>query len=128
MRFMKLIAFLTAASLGAYWTPIAIAASCTGPFRFYGPTASAQGTTGRDRPCTIVYGGRSDIIGYNVVQPPRFGVLGSAGHSGGHFLTAYKPNPGYVGPDEFAVSVEYAPRSTHVTKSTVFHVQLTIGP
>jgi hypothetical protein len=128
MRSTKLIAHFTAASLGACCASSAIAASCTGPFRFYGPTASAQGTTKRDQPCSIVYGGRSDIIGYNVVQPPRFGVLGSAGHSGGRLLTAYKPNPGYMGTDEFAVSVEYAPRSTHVAKSTVFHVQLTIGP
>jgi len=128
MRYMEVIAGVAAASLAACCATSAIAANCTGVFRFYGPTASAQGTTRRDQPCTIVYGGRSDIIGYSIVQPPRFGVLGSAGHSGGRFLTAYKPNPGYVGPDEFAVSIKYAPRSTHVAKSTVFRVQLTVGP
>jgi hypothetical protein len=63
-----------------------------------------------------------------VIERPHNGVLGTAGNRGGLHLTAYKPNSGYVGPDEFTVEVGYSPRATRVEKSTIVHVQMTVSP
>ncbi len=116
------------ALLVAFSASSARADRCMGPFRFTGPETFLNGATRRDEPCTIGYGAFSDITGYSVVQRPRNGNLGSAGHNGIWFLTAYKPDAGYVGPDQFTVRVRYAPRSTRVESTTVLHVQMTVGP
>jgi hypothetical protein len=63
-----------------------------------------------------------------IVQRPRHDALGSAGYSGIRFLTAYKPDAGYVGPDEFAVKIRYWTRMTQLELTTVVHVQMTVGP
>jgi hypothetical protein len=99
-----------------------------GGFRFTEGNTFVTGATRKDEPCTIGYGLFSAIRGYRVVQRPRHGVLGSAGYSGIRFLTAYKPDAGYAGPDEFAVKMRYLLRSTQVELTTVVHVQVTIGP
>jgi hypothetical protein len=77
-----------------------------GGFRFTEGNTFVTGATRKDEPCT----------------------LGSAGYSGIRFLTAYKPDAGYAGPDEFAVKMRYLLRSTQVELTTVVHVQMTIGP
>lgn len=103
--------------------------SCTpGGFRFSSANVSVEGSTSRDVPCTFSYGRRSDILAYSLVQQPHHGVVGSAGREGKRYLTAYKPDAGYVGTDEFAVKIRFAPRSTHVEATTVMHVHMTIGP
>jgi hypothetical protein len=102
--------------------------SCAGVFRFVGPRTELQGRTKKDQPCGIYYGKRSDITSFRLIERPRNGVLGTAGNRGGLYLTAYKPNSGYVGPDEFTVEVGYSPRATHVEKSTIVHVQMTVSP
>jgi len=99
-----------------------------GGFRFSSANVDVEGSTGRDVPCTFSYGKRSDILAYSLVQRPHHGMVGSAGREGERFLTAYKPNAGYVGTDEFAVKIRFAPRSTHVEATTVVHVRMTIGP
>ena len=65
---------------------------------------------------------------FSVIERPRNGVLGTAGNRGGLYLTAYKPNNGYVGSDEFTIAVGYSPRATHIEKSTTVHVQMTVRP
>jgi len=116
------------AALVALATQGAQAEPCTGRFRFTGATTSLSGATRRDEPCTIFYGMFSRIKAYNVVQRPRHGALGSSGYDGIRYMTAYKPDAGYVGQDEFAVKIRYEPRSTLIDDTTVVHVQMTIGP
>lgn len=101
---------------------------CTEQFLFSSANVYVEGSTSQGVPCTISYGTHSDILAYSVVQRPRHGILGSAGREGDRFLTAYKPNAGYVGTDEFAVGIRFAPRSTHVEATTVVHVHMTVGP
>jgi hypothetical protein len=118
-----------AAAMVAFATGGAQAERCVGGgFRFTEGSTFVTGATRKDEPCTIGYGLFSAIRGYSVVQRPRHGALGSAGYSGIRFLTAYKPDAGYVGPDEFAVKIRYASRMTQVELTTVVHVQITIGP
>ena len=104
------------------------ATSCTGAFRFVGPRTELQGMTKKDQPCGIYYGKRSDITSFRVIERPRNGILGTAGNREGLHLTAYKPNSGYVGPDEFTVEVGYSPRATHVQQLTIVHVQMVVSP
>lgn len=102
--------------------------ACTpGGFRFSSADVNVEGSTSQDVPCTISYGARSDILAYSIVQRPHHGIVGSAGREGERYLTAYKPNAGYVGTDEFAVKIRFAPRSTHVEATTVVHVHMTVG-
>jgi hypothetical protein len=118
-----------AAALAAFATSAAQAERCVGGgFRFTEGNTFVTGATRKDEPCTIGYGLFSAIKGYSVVQRPRHGALGSGGYSGIRFLTAYKPDAGYVGPDEFAVKIHYLTRMTQVELTTVVHVQMTIGP
>jgi hypothetical protein len=120
---------LVAAALVAFATSGAQAERCVGGgFRFTEGNTFVTGATRKDEPCTIGYGLFSAIRGYSVVQRPRHGALGSAGYSGIRFLTAYKPDAGYVGPDEFAVKIRYAPRSMQGELMTVVHVQISVGP
>lgn len=100
---------------------------CTGRFLFSTANVYVEGSTSEGTPCAINYGIYSDILGYSVVQQPHHGMLGNAGSEGGRFLTAYKPNAGYMGTDEFAVKVRFAPRSTQVEATTVIHVHMTVG-
>ena len=93
-----------------------------------GPRTELQGSTRKDQACGIYYGKRSDITSFRVIERPRSGTLGTAGHREGQYLTAYKPNSGYVGPDEFTVEVGYSPRAMHVEKSTIVHVQMVVSP
>ncbi len=76
----------------------------------------------------MYYGMKSEITGYQVIRRPAHGVLGSAGHNGVRFLTAYDPAPGYVGADEFEVGISYSVRKTGIARSTVVHVDMTIAP
>jgi len=116
-----------AAALVACATCAAQAEPCTGRFRFTGAATSLTGATRRDEPCTIFYGMFSRIRAYSVLQRPRHGALGSSGYDGIRYMTAYKPDAGYVGPDEFAVKIRYEPRSTLTEDTTVVHVQMTVG-
>jgi hypothetical protein len=117
-----------AAALVACATSGAQAEQCTGRFRFTGATTFLNGATRRDEPCTIFYGMFSAIKGYSVVQRPRHGALGSSGYDGIRYMTAYKPDKGYVGPDEFAVKIRYEPRATLIEGTTIVHMQMTVGP
>jgi hypothetical protein len=128
VRLTRSWAAFAVALLVAFSASSARADGCIGPFRFSGASTFLNGTTRRDQPCTIGYGALSEITGYRVVQRPRNGTLGSAGRNGKWFLTAYKPDAGYVGSDQFAVRIRYAPRSTQVESTTVVHVQMTVGP
>jgi hypothetical protein len=120
---------LTTVALATFATPGAQAEQCVGGgFRFTEGSTFVTGATRKDEPCTIGYGLFSAIRGYSIVQRPRHGALGSAGYSGIRFLTAYKPDAGYVGSDEFAVKIRYAPRSTQGELMTVVHVQMSVGP
>ena len=101
---------------------------CTGRFLFSTANVYVEGSTGEDMPCTINYGIYSDILAYNVVQRPRHGMLGTAGSEGSRVLTAYKPNSGYRGADEFAVRIRFAKKSTGFVGTTVVHVHMTVGP
>jgi len=118
-----------ATALIALTTSGAQAERCVaGGFRFTEGNTFVTGATRRDEPCTIGYGLFSAIKGYGIVQRPRHGALGSAGYSGIRYLTAYKPDAGYAGPDEFAVKIRYLTRMTQVEMTTVVHVQMTVGP
>jgi hypothetical protein len=124
----------TSISIGLAWTPTCArdfgsgSTACTSAFLFSTANVFVEGSTNQDVPCTISYGTHSDILAYSVVQRPHHGVLGSAGREGERFLTAYNPNAGYVGADEFAVKLRFSPRSTHVEATTVVHVHMTIRP
>ncbi len=66
--------------------------------------------------------------GYQVVAKPAHGTVGSAGYRGSRLLTAYKPEAGYSGPDDFTLSIDYTPRKSGVAKSTELHVHMTVAP
>jgi hypothetical protein len=106
----------------------AYAAACAGTFRFVGPQTELEGKTKKNVPCTIAYGLRSDINGYQVVAKPAHGTVGSAGYQGSRLLTAYKPEADYSGTDDFTLSIDYTPRRTGVAKTTELHVHMTVAP
>jgi hypothetical protein len=106
----------------------ASAAACSGNFVFVGPQTDLAGRTRKNTPCTFVYGKRSDINGYQVMQKPAHGTIGSAGYRGTALLTAYKPDTGYTGDDDFTLGIDYVVRRTGAARSTVVHVHMTVDP
>jgi hypothetical protein len=106
-----------------------LAADChTGDFRFVGDRTDVEGSTRHDEICELKYGKKSDITNYSVVQKPSHGTIGSAGNQSNRYMTAYRPNPGYVGDDNFSVKINYIPRATGISHSTVVHVHMTVSP
>ena len=106
----------------------AVAAGCVGDLRFTEGRTHWSGSTRVNEVCTLHYGTRSDILGYRVIRPPSHGTLGKAGHEAGRFLTAYKPHPGYVGSDNFAVEITYIARGTKLQSSTLLYMSMTVLP
>ena len=106
----------------------AMAAGCVGDLRFAEGRTDWSGSTRVNEVCTLHYGTRSDIVGYRVIRAPSHGTLGKAGHQAGRFLTAYKPHPGYVGSDNFAVEITYIVRATRVQSSTLLYMNMSVLP
>ena len=82
----------------------------------------------RETVCTLNYGVRSDITAYRVLKRPAHGTLGAAGQENGRYMTAYKPNAGFVGSDVFAVKFGYTPRDSGIPLSTTLFVRVNVGP
>jgi hypothetical protein len=59
-----------------------------------------------------------------MVERPAHGTLGNAGYDKGRFLAAYRPNPDYVGEDEFAVRLTYVLRDQRRSFSTTVHMRM----
>jgi hypothetical protein len=83
-------------------------AGCTPPFRFVrGGVTAVEGRTQREQVCLINYGRRSIIVSYALTTRPKHGTIGSAGNDQGRYRTAYRPHPGYVGPDAFEADIRF---------------------
>ncbi|MET0604891.1 MAG: hypothetical protein ABWZ80_00395 [Beijerinckiaceae bacterium] len=103
-------------------------ARCTSNFTFVaGGVTEVEARTPRDQTCVLNYGRRSAILSYALVNPPARGIIGSAGNSDGRYRTAYRPNPGYVGPDVFEVDIRYIPQSGQA-RNTRVRVRMTVQP
>jgi hypothetical protein len=116
-------------SLMAASSSFAYAAPCTDAFLFTpNGRTDHNGVTRQNMVCTIKYGKVADISGYRLVTPPTHGTVGSAGHQGRRYLTAYKPSDGYIGSDNFVAVINYVSRSSGKHLSTELHIHMTVTP
>ena len=103
---------------------------CMSWFRFNrAPYLEVEGSTSRNQTCMINYGARSEIVGYRLLIKPQHGILGAAGHGGGKYLTAYRPNSGFAGSDSFELQIDYIPfQGPRVRERIKLRVNMTVSP
>ncbi len=97
----------------------------------FGQANSHYMSTSRDEPCKVAptdgWVGRSvpspiQISSIGIASRAKFGIAGTDGSS----FYAYKPNPGFVGKDEFVVTLIGSSGTTRGTATV--RVQVTVGP
>jgi hypothetical protein len=82
--------------------------SCTAPFRYYpGTTITVLGQTRRDSICVIRLGYRTQVDDVRVTLRASNGIYGTGRKIEALQHTAYRPNPGFVGQDQFELEVRY---------------------
>lgn len=122
---------LIAAAFAVMFPALAQAACQHTPLRLdSGTRYSMQMVVERDTDCTVFGSaaatpfaeGVSSFLGVSVVQRPRAGIAGSANaHQWG-----YKPNPGFVGRDHFAVRMRYIRNTRTQPEATVIDVDVIV--
>jgi hypothetical protein len=99
--------------------------ACTPRFLFVpNGVTDVQGSTFSGRICGLNLGRNFSVLSVEVRVKPAHGVLGRGGERGGRETTAYRPNPGYRGPDRFEIEVVY--RTRFGPRRTLIRVHMSV--